>query len=348
METQQRQWQELARILDKVDRQGLRGLQAEELIDLGRLYRRAAADLARARTAGLDPRQIQQLNGLVGRAYAHVYTTETRGAGSVAAFFTREFPQSVRRCLPFIGTAFAVFFVASLLGLLATYQNPHAPDALLGPGWGAVVESIAQRHTGTKDWLPGEERPLASSMIMTNNIYVSILAFTLGIFGCLGTLFLMFHNGLMMGAVAAGVDQRGVGLGFWAFVAPHGSLELPAIFIAGGAGLLLGYALINPGELSRRIALQQAGGEAVKLILGVAAMLVVAGIIEGFFSPALLPESLKFTLAIALEIALVAYLGLAGRDDGQAPSSKLQAPSSEPGAWSLELGATHFTPFPPL
>src|SRR5437879_7081018 len=91
-------WRELSRILEKVGRVGLRGISADELIDLGRLYRRAAADLARARTAGLDPREIQFLNALVGRAYGYVYTSQTRGFASIVTFFTREFPQTVRRC----------------------------------------------------------------------------------------------------------------------------------------------------------------------------------------------------------------------------------------------------------
>jgi uncharacterized membrane protein SpoIIM required for sporulation len=316
-EERRERWRELSRILEKVGRVGLRGISSDELIDLGRLYRRAAADLARARTAGLDPREIQFLNALVGRAYGYVYTSETRGISSVKTFFTREFPQAFRRCFPFIGTAFTVFVLAALFGLIATYYNSDAPEALLGPGRTAQLQGIAERHVGRKDWLPGEMRPIASSSIMTNNIMVSILAFSLGIFGCLGTLFLIFYNGLMIGAVAAAVHQHHVGVSFWAFVAPHGVLELPAIFIAGGAGLLLGYALINPGETSRREAVREAGGEAVKLIMGVAAMLVVAGTIEGFFSPSLLPSPLKFSLAAALFTGLVAYLTLAGREEAE-------------------------------
>src|SRR5207247_1924666 len=139
-------------------------------------------------TAGLDPREIQFLNALVGRAYGYVYTSETRGISSVRTFFMREFPQSVRRCMPFIGTAVGVFLLAALFGLIATFRNADAPEALLGPGWSAQLQEIAERHMGRKNWMPGEMRPIASSSIMTNNIWVSILAFSLGIFGCLGTL----------------------------------------------------------------------------------------------------------------------------------------------------------------
>jgi uncharacterized membrane protein SpoIIM required for sporulation len=174
-------------------------------------------------------------------------------------------------------------------------------------------------------------RPIASSGIMTNNIMVSIFAFSAGVLGGVLTLFVLFYNGLLLGTIAAAVEQRNVALGFWAFVAPHGVIELPAIFIAGGAGLLLGYAVINPGDLPRRVALRQAGGEAIKLVMGVAAMLVVAGVIEGFFSPALLPEALKFSLAALLALGLVAYLALAGRETrppahGRRPTTEAPAP----------------------
>jgi uncharacterized membrane protein SpoIIM required for sporulation len=237
----------------------------------------------------------------------------------VVAFFAREFPQSLPRCAAFIGAAFAVFLLAAIIGLVATYRDADAPNSLLGPAWTGAIEEIADRYRGQKDWLPGEMRPVASSGIMTNNIMVSILAFSAGVLGGVFTLFILFTNGLMLGTIAAAVEQRDVARGFWAFVAPHGVIELPAIFIAGGAGLLLGYAVINPGDLPRGVALRQAGGEAIKLVMGVAAMLVVAGLIEGFFSPALLPEALKFSLAALLAVALAAYVTLAGREpDGTA------------------------------
>lgn len=315
--------------------------------------------MARARASGLDPRQIEYLNALVGRAYAHVYTAETHGGASIVAFFARDFPRSVRHCAVFIGVAFAIFLLAALIGLVATYRDGDAPNALLGPEWSASLQAIAERHAGRKDWLPGEIRPIAASGIMTNNIMVSILAFSSGVLGCVPTLLILFYNGLILGAVTAAVDRHNVALGFWGFVAPHGIIELPAIFIAGGAGLLLGYALINPGDVPRRVALRQAGGEAIKLVMGVAAMLVVAGVIEGFFSPALIPEPFKFSLAAALGAALAAYLTLAGREvPGARPGEEHTAGGSNQALLGTERRTTSaasaateesaFRPFPPV
>ncbi len=151
-------------------------------------------------------------------------------------------------------------------------------------------------------------RPLASSMIMTNNISVCFLSFALGITFGLGTIYLMAFNGLMLGALAGLCYTNGLGIPFWSFVLPHGVIELTAIFISGGAGLLLGTALWVPGDLSRKEALTQRGRQAGLLVIGCVPLLIVAGIIEGFFSPAPFPAALKFVVAVILFLLLLLYL----------------------------------------
>ena len=177
------------------------------------------------------------------------------------------------------------------------------------------MESIAERHEGHKNWMPEEERPMMSSFIMTNNIKVAMIAFATGIAAGLGTFAILFENGLMLGTIAAGIRAKGphVALGFWAFVAPHGIIELTAIIISGGAGFMLAWALLCPGEYTRGAALKLAGREALKLLLGVAAMLVVAGLIEGFFSPSMTPEPIKLAVAGMLGVIEFSYLFLAGK-----------------------------------
>jgi uncharacterized membrane protein SpoIIM required for sporulation len=134
------------------------------------------------------------------------------------------------------------------------------------------------------------------------------MTFASGITAGIGTLYLLFFNGMMLGVigVACGTHQMSVPL--WSFVLPHGVLELPAIFIAGGAGLRLAQALLFPGILSRRDSLATGGTDAVRLLVGVIPMLIVAGTIEAFFSPSGTPALLKFIAAATLFILLVAYL----------------------------------------
>ena len=134
---------------------------------------------------------------------------------------------------------------------------------------------------------------------MTNNLTVSFMAFAFG-FTVIGVVYMMIFNGLLIGVIGTACWFSGMSVQLWSFVAPHGVLELPAIFIAGGAGLRLAYGLLFPGFLSRREALARAGTESVKLLLGVVPILVIAGVIEAFVSPTGLAVALKFGMAAAL------------------------------------------------
>jgi uncharacterized membrane protein SpoIIM required for sporulation len=174
-----------------------------------------------------------------------------------------------------------------------------------------MIETMEQRQMWTDSIVT--IKPLASSGIMTNNLSVAFSMFALGITGGLGTLWMLAVNGLLLGVLGAATARAGMALQLWSFVAPHGVLELPAIFIAGGAGLEIARGLLFPGLLSRRDSLETAGGRAARLLLGTIPMLVIAGLIEGFFSPSAAPVAMKFGLAGVLFAALMTYLFLTGR-----------------------------------
>jgi len=306
-------WQELETLIQQIERRGLSRLTPEQLLRFGRAYRRAAAALARARTHGLTGVEVEVLNRLVARAYGQVYSAPPRQKGSFLRFIRQEFPAAVRRHWLAITLAAGLFLLGGLFGFLLTHLNADMPDILFSPGWAEELEHLAERHAGVHNWLPEPERPLASSFIMTNNLRVAFIAFATGLAFGLGPLYLMWFNGLLIGTVAAVVHRRGVGVGFWSFVAPHGVIELTAIFIAGGAGLLLGWSLVNPGPYTRGAALKLAAREAVKLIMGVVLLLIPAGLIEAFFSPVPeVPSSFKFLFAAAVGAALYTYLLFSG------------------------------------
>jgi len=151
-------------------------------------------------------------------------------------------------------------------------------------------------------------KPIASSAIMTNNLGVAFMSFAAGITAGIGTVYMMVFNGLLIGVIGTACWLSGMSSQLWSFVAPHGVLELPAIFISGGAGLRLAYGLLFPGFLPRRESVARAGIEAVKLLLGAIPILIVAGVIEAFVSPTGLAVPLKFGLAGALFPLLMAYL----------------------------------------
>jgi uncharacterized membrane protein SpoIIM required for sporulation len=164
--------------------------------------------------------------------------------------------------------------------------------------------------------IPPDERPYASSAIMTNNIQVSFLAFAGGMLAGIPSVYVLIFNGLMLGGISGLTFHHGVGWELWEFVIGHGVIELSMIFFAGAAGLMIGWAIIHPGYLKRSDAVVRAAREGLTLVLGCAVFLVLAGLIEGFISPnETIPTFVKWFVGIGSGILLYSYLFLAGRKD---------------------------------
>src|SRR6266536_3143365 len=304
-------WQRLEGLLHLVDRMSLRKLQREEVRELGRICRRTASDLAIARAESRDPRLVNYLNSLVIRAHGRIYRADAQGRRRIRDFVARDFPLSFRRTWRYTATAFSVFLLFSLIAFFGTRHDPDFSEfAGISPFFREVV--INHRTHWWEDL--NEANQIGSSQIFTNNIRVTFYAFALGAIFGLGTLYVIAFNGAMFGAILALTYRAGFGndllLGF---VISHGVIELTCIFIAGGAGLLIGTALLMPGNLSRADALKSRGMEAVRLMVGVAVLLVLAGIIEGFISPAPISPFVKFVIGGISGLALYSYLLLAGR-----------------------------------
>jgi uncharacterized membrane protein SpoIIM required for sporulation len=170
-------------------------------------------------------------------------------------------------------------------------------------------------ETQTRWWegLNGQNQ-VGASAIMTNNIQVTIYTFAFGAFFGLGTLFYLAYNGANIASVVALTYRAGFGNDLVTFMVGHGVIELSCIFISGGAGLLIGSAMIMPGDMTRADALKTRGMEAVRLMMGVAVLLVVAGTIEGFISPAAINPRIKYTIAALTGVTLYSYLLLVGRE----------------------------------
>jgi uncharacterized membrane protein SpoIIM required for sporulation len=304
-------WQRLEELLDLLDRMTLRRLHREEVRELGRIYRRTASDLAIARAESRDPRLVNYLNSLVIRAHGRIYRADAQGGRRIRDFFARDFPLAFRRTWRYTATAFGVFLLFTAIAFFGTRHDPDFSEfAGVDPFWRA--ENIeTHRH-----WWESANKAnqIASSQIFTNNIRVTFYAFALGAMLGVGTLYVMAFNGANFGAIVALTYRAGFGNALLGFVVGHGVIELSCIFIAGGAGLLIGTALLMPGDLSRGDALKSRGMEAVRLIVGCMPLLVVAGIIEGFISPTPISPVIKIGIGVITGIALYSYLLLAGRD----------------------------------
>jgi len=301
-------WTRLTSLLERASKHSVAVLSHTELQELGLLYRQTAADLATVREDPQSQSLQQYLNPLLGRAHNLIYMGRRGSPGSILRFYASTYPQIFRATLPYTVLAFSVFLAGAVAGLLATLADPAFSRFLLGP---QMSETIERRKMWTDPIVT--IKPLAASGIMTNNLTVSITTFALGITAGLGTLYLLAFNGLLFGVVLAACWQAGMLSKVLAFVAGHGVLELPAIFIAGGGGLLIARGLLFPGLLSRRDSLAQAGRQAVRLMLGTIPMLIVAGVIEAFVSPTAIPALLKFIFAAVLGSLFAVYLATAGR-----------------------------------
>jgi uncharacterized membrane protein SpoIIM required for sporulation len=253
------------------------------------------------------------LNSLLGRAHNLIYMGHRPKINELRKFYTETYPQVFRETFPQTMLAFGVFLVTALAAFALTMHDPSFAHRMLGA---QMMDTIEKREMWTHSIVT--VKPLAASAIMTNNLSVSFTTFALGITAGIGTAWMMVVNGLLLGVIGAATWHAGMAEQLWSFVAPHGVLELPAIFIAGGAGFEIARGMLFPGLLPRRESLALAGGRAARLVLGTIPMLIVAGTIEGFLSPSDIAVPLKFLFAAVMFAALVAYLNLKPRDSSLA------------------------------
>ena len=320
LDSRREKWKRLEDLTARASRFRLKGLKGEEVREFGRLYRRTAADLAIAREEVRDNRLVNYLNHLVGRAHGAIYRSESSGFGGILRFYRYEFPAIFRKTFRSTLLAFNVFFLAGVFAFVVCMFDESFADRITGPG----LRQEIREHRDWTDAVKNAPSPLMSSAIQTNNITVTFFTFAGGVLVGIGTFYVLLFNGMMLGAVLSlCITHR-----FWnipVFITGHGVLELSAIFISGGAGFLIGKALLMPGDLKRVDALVTNGLLAIKLVVGCIPMLMIAGTIEGFISPAHIPPIYKFSVSIVSLIAMVAYfMKPDARESSQQPVASSQ------------------------
>ena len=292
----------------------MRALSPDEIFELGRLYRSTTSDLAYAQGRGYDRALIEYLNRSVARAHAQVYARAPESSmARIADFYARVFPQEFRRSLPYIAICAAITVACAVVAYVLVRNHPADAYALL-PKF-LVSENIRKSLHDSNFAVDPSFGPAMSALIITNNIRVAIVAFA----GCITlgavTLYIIASNGLMLGGMGALFANAGFGSDFWATIAPHGIIELTAIQIAGGAGLLIAGAFVYPERVRRRDLIVANARRAGTLIVGVASMLIVAGTVEAFISPRRWPASARIAIGLFTAVMLIAYFAGAGRRD---------------------------------
>jgi uncharacterized RDD family membrane protein YckC/uncharacterized membrane protein SpoIIM required for sporulation len=303
-------WDEFERQAVRASRGGLDEFSAEELLEFASRYREVAADLARARTYHAPAAVLRRLEGLVAAGHNALYRAEPTSPKRFWNFLTRECPAGLIEARRAIVIAFLAFLLPAVAGFSLIRERPDLAADLLPEVLLERAQAGRDRQQEGRGYFEATagSRPMVASTIMTNNVSVAIACLAGGVFAGVGSAVLLGYNGLSLGATAGHFTNAGL-LGYLAtFIVGHGVLELFAIWVAGAAGLLLGLAMVAPGELTRADAVRLRGQLAVRLLSAVVLLLVIAGIIEGFVSAGTGPLALRIGVSVSSLAFLVLYL----------------------------------------
>jgi uncharacterized membrane protein SpoIIM required for sporulation len=313
-------WTELEAALDRLDgakkqRADNTAAAAPDPARIAALYRSACEHLALARARDYPVPLLERLEHLTQRAHQRVYHRADPAGERVVRMFLVDIPQSVRDhrwyvlaatlafALPLVGTAIGAAFEPGFALML------HDADALRGYErmYGRDVEAYGRQRGADSDF------QMLGYYIM-NNIGIAFRTFAGGLFAGIGALLVLVFNGLYAGAIAGHLTSRGLGDNFYSFVVTHGAFELTAIVLAGAAGLAIGHALLAPGRRTRAQALREAATRVVPVLYGLFALLLVAAVVEAFWSSARwVPHEVKYGVGAACWLLVIGWLTWQGR-----------------------------------
>ena len=303
-------WEAFRAAATRVERAGVGALPPGEIPAFATRYREVAADLARARTYGVDARVIDYLERVVSAGHNALYRSRGRRRAPVGRYVLQDFPAAVVQSWRYVGAAFLLFAVPAAIGYGVIRARPERTDELLPPVLVSRAEQAADRQARGVGYAesPEEDLPVIASAIISNNVMIAFWAFAGGILLGLPTVWVLVKNGLVLG-LGFGVFVNHHAGGYLAtFVAGHGILEFTAIIIAGGAGFRTAGALLVPGDRTRRDALVLEGRVAARMIGAVVCLLALAGTIEGLLSASDAAPAYKFAVSGASAALLACYL----------------------------------------
>jgi uncharacterized membrane protein SpoIIM required for sporulation len=289
----------------------LHRMSAPAISRVATLYRSVCADLVRAQGAGYGPEVVTLLDGLAARAHNALYSAPPYRLAAVWDLVRADFPRALRRHGRFFALAVTLFLLPAAIGFVGALRSRAFALHLLSPAMAEHVEEAYKQGFGE-----GRSEAMDTAMAgfyVYNNIGIAFQCFATGVLFGLGSLFFLVYNGLMIGAVAGLVTAAGGGWNLLSFTAGHGPFELTAIVISATAGMVMGYALVDTGGRTRFGSLRAKSKDLAHLVLGAAMMLLVAALIEGFWSPSRVAAPVKWAVGGVGYLVVGLYLSMAGR-----------------------------------
>jgi uncharacterized membrane protein SpoIIM required for sporulation len=306
----QADWAELEQLL--ATGKGFRKLSPAAIGRAASIYRGVSSDLMRAEAAGYSPDVIALLDGLAARAHNTLYTAPPYRMRAIWELVAADFPRTLRRHGRFLALAVALFVLPGVLGFVGALRSRAFALRVMPE---ATVEQMEKSYAEGFDKGRSEGTDTAmAGFYVENNIGIAFQCFATGVLFGLGSVFFLVYNGLLTGAVAGLVTAAGHGKNLLTFICTHGAFELTAIVIAGTAGIVMGYALVDTGGRTRLGSLRARARDVAYLVMGAALMLTVAAAIEGFWSPSAVRPQIKWGTAVAAYLLVIGYLTFAGRD----------------------------------
>lgn len=297
-------WQQLEQMVVNMNK-NKRQLSGKQIDQFHHIYLKATQSLSYSQTYFPNEEVTGYLNELVAKAHNLLYRDRVSSMSQMKHFFTRKFIGLLTEQRKFVIAALILFTVGAVGGFISVVSDPLHLYTILPA---EMSQGVDPEQLGSTDGMQASS--VMSAGIMTNNIRVAFLAFAGGItFGIL-TVYVLIYNGIIVGALAGLFWHSEKTYEFWAYIVPHGMIELTAIFIAGGAGLLMGYKLIAPGSFTRGYQLKTQAKRSVQLLLGTIPLFIIAGIIEGYITPAAIPLEMKYLVAFITVIGLILYVAI--------------------------------------
>lgn len=299
------EWDRLEQLTRREQR--LRGAEVDELV---RLYQRAATHLSILRSTTPDPAVLAQLSSLVAQARSAVTGTGTPVWQEMGRFFTHRFPAAVFRAWPWWVSSGAVFVLVT--GLLSAWiaSNDRVRTAIATP---EEIQAMTRPGGSYEAYYSSEPAAAFATQVWTNNVRVAAACLVLGVLLGLPVVVMLWFNALNLAVGIGLMTSAGRGELFLGLLAPHGLLELTAVFVAAGAGLQLGWTVIDPGEQPRSVALAQAGRSVGAVALGLVGVLLISGLIEAFVTPSGLPTWARVGIGVLALAAFLWYVFVPGR-----------------------------------
>jgi len=315
------QWRKLENLLTQVEGSGLQTLEDAHAIQFAELYRRTASDLNQAQTYVTGDSTVRYLNDLVARCYLIIYAKNRMDLGGTMRALVHDYPIVFRRHFRQFLLALVLFGAGAVFGFVASYADAAVARGFLLPAEMPMIQPGQEGALQSAGHLAG-----FSGFLFRHNVSVSLVAFALGITFGIGTAWLMFENGIIMGALAAVFVEAGQSRAFLTGILPHGVLEIPACLIGGAGGFLLAQGILRARPWPRLEELARTGREALWLVAGCIPLLAMAALLEAVVARApdwYLDSGLKLSAAALFGLLFLAYLLLPGWRKRNLPRMKM-------------------------